>query len=338
MRLSRQFSQRAIGFAAAVVTVVIWTSFILVSRASSDPARGATLGPFDIALARILGASVVLLPLGGWLVRTDRARGVGESSLFGFSPLPLRITASIGLFAGLLYALLAYSGFVFAPAGHAAVLLPGSMPLWTALMAAVVLRTRITPPRAVGLALIVAGGALVGGRSLLHAFEGGQVWIGDLLFVAAAIVWSVHSILVRKYALEAVRATTALTAFAFFTYVPVYGALLLLHWAPGRFMAAPMGDIAFQMLFHGLGSVVIAGVTFTRMIQYFGPVRTTMITALVPGLSAFGAVFLLGEPLYWNLAAGLALVTLGIVFGVRPVPASANLRMAQPVAASRRGA
>ena len=42
-----------------------------------------------------------------------------------------------------------------------------------------------------------------------------------------------------------------------------------------------------------------------------------MITALVPGLSAFGAVVFLGEPLNWNLAAGLALVTLGILFGVR---------------------
>ena len=29
------------------------------------------------------------------------------------------------------------------------------------------------------------------------------------------------------------------------------------------------------------------------------------------------AVIFLGEPLYWNLLAGLALVTLGIVFGVR---------------------
>jgi drug/metabolite transporter (DMT)-like permease len=42
-----------------------------------------------------------------------------------------------------------------------------------------------------------------------------------------------------------------------------------------------------------------------------------MITALVPGLSALGAVVFLGEPLSWNLWAGLALVTCGILFGVR---------------------
>jgi drug/metabolite transporter (DMT)-like permease len=62
---------------------------------------------------------------------------------------------------------------------------------------------------------------------------------------------------------------------------------------------------------------VISGITFTRMIQYFGPVRSTMITALVPGLSALGAVIFLGEPLYWNLIAGLLLVTAGILFGVQ---------------------
>ena len=41
------------------------------------------------------------------------------------------------------------------------------------------------------------------------------------------------------------------------------------------------------------------------------------ITAMVPGLSAMGAVLLLGEPLHWNLVVGLLLVTGGILFGVR---------------------
>lgn len=56
---SRGFSPRTIGLAAAVVTVLIWTSFILIARASADPARGGTLTPFDIAFCRIVGASLV---------------------------------------------------------------------------------------------------------------------------------------------------------------------------------------------------------------------------------------------------------------------------------------
>jgi drug/metabolite transporter (DMT)-like permease len=87
----------------------------------------------------------------------------------------------------------------------------------------------------------------------------------------------------------------------------------------GHLLQAPWREILFQVVFQGWGSVVISGITFTKMIQYYGPIRTTMITALVPGLSAFGAVLFLGEPLAWNLAAGLALVTVGILFGVRAV-------------------
>jgi drug/metabolite transporter (DMT)-like permease len=312
-------SPRTVGLAAALVTVVIWTGFILIARASADPARGGTLSPFDIAFCRIVGASLILLPWGAWLVRRDRALGVaaGQSSLLGLSPLSLKVTASVGLFGGLLYALVVYNGFRFAPAVHASVLMPGSLPLWTAILAALVLRDRITPLRAVGLGLIVLGDLLVGGSSLLQAFRGGEVWKGDVLFMLAAMCWASYSVLARRHGLDAVRATIAITAFAFVCYVPLYGALVWSGAVAGRIFTAPLAELLFQALFQGWGSVVISGITFTRMIQYFGPVRSTMITALVPGLSALGAVWWLGEPLFWNLGAGLALVTLGILFGVR---------------------
>lgn len=329
MRLFKPFSAQAIGTAAALVTIVIWTSFIVIARATADPSRGGVLNPLDLAFARLLGAGIVLLPVGWWLVRRDRAGGMNQSSMFGFSPLPLRVTATVGFFGGLLYAVLAYSGFVFAPAGHAAVLMPGSLPLWTTVLAALFLGTRITRARAVGLALIVAGGLLVGGASLLRAFDGGAVWKGDLLFMSAALCWSCYSVLARHHMLDAVRATVAITVFGFFLYVPVYAVLLWWELVPGRFLSAPLTQVVFQMAFQGVGSVVIAGVTFTKMIQHFGPVRSTMMTSVVPGLASLSAVLILGEPVSWNLAIGLVLVTVGIVFGVRvgavPETTSASL-------------
>jgi drug/metabolite transporter (DMT)-like permease len=231
--------------------------------------------------------------------------------------LPLRVTAICGVFGSFSYAALAYSGFTFAPAAHASVLMPGSLPLWTSLLAVPLLGLRITPVRALGLALIVGGDLLVGGASLLHAFDGGQVWKGDLLFMTASFGWAIYSVLTRRYALEPVRATVAITVFALMTYVPLYGLLLLTGVLHSQLLAAPLGEVLFQMSFQGLGSVVISGITFNLMVQHYGPVRSTMITALVPGLSALAAVFFLGEPLHWNLMAGLALVTAGILFGVR---------------------
>ena len=306
-----RLSPRATGIAAAVITVAIWTGFIVIGRASA----GRTLLPFDIGLLRVLGASAVLLPWGWWLTRGRR--DTASSSLLGLSPLPLRQTVLAGFFGGFIYAVLCYAGFFYAPAAHASVLMPGSLPLWTALLAALVLRDPITPARALGLACIVVGDLVVGGASLLQAFNGGSVWKGDVIFMSAAFCWSVYSVLARKFGLEAVRATIAITAFAFFTYVPLFTLLTASGVLPTHLASAPWGEIAFQALFQGVGSVVISGITFVQMVRAFGPVKSTMITALVPGLSALGAVLLLGEPLGWNLLAGLALVTAGILFGVR---------------------
>jgi len=64
---------------------------------------------------RIIGAGCVLLPWGWWLMRaqpiSDAPNAHSTGSLFGLSPLPLRITALAGLFGSVLYAMLAYSGF-----------------------------------------------------------------------------------------------------------------------------------------------------------------------------------------------------------------------------------
>jgi drug/metabolite transporter (DMT)-like permease len=308
-----RFSSKTVGLASAVITVFIWTGFIVIARASAS--RG--LLPMDIALARILGASVILLPWAWWLMRPARLAGEKVGSLWGLSPLPLRQTAQTGFLGGLLFAILAYTGFFYAPASHASVLMPGSLPLCTTLLAWLFLREKVAASRAVGLGFIVVGDVLVGGASLLMAFDGGEVWKGDLLFMIAAMCWASYSVLVRSQGFDAVRATMAITAFAFVFFVPLFALLVSLQILPTQLHQAPWSEILFQVVFQGVGSVVISGITFTHMVRYYGPVRSTMITALVPGLSALGAVWFLGEPMHWNLLAGLALVTGGILLGVR---------------------
>lgn len=323
-------SKRSIGIAAAIVTVAIWTSFIIVARAMAHK----TLTPFDIAFVRMIGAGIVMLPWGWWWVRRARERGepgTGQMWL-GLSPYPWRITAIAGIFAALLYASLAYSGFLFAPAAHASVLMPGMLPLWTTLIALVIIGTPVTGRRWIGLALIIGGGLLVGGSSLLRAFEGGDVWKGDVLFLASSFSWSCYTVMTRKHAMGAIPATIAVCVFAMFTFVPVYALLAWTGAVVSHLREAPWSEIVFQALVQGVGSVVISGITFVRMVETFGPIRSTMITAVVPGLSALGAVLFLGEPLYWNLLLGLALVTVGIVFGVKPVIPASSAVEAVPAA------
>jgi drug/metabolite transporter (DMT)-like permease len=295
-----QLSKRTIGIACAIITVLIWSSFIIIARAMAHK----TLTPLDIAFVRMIGAAVVMLPWGWWWVRRMRASGDTGATWLGLSPYPWQLTAKIGVLAAVLYATLAYSGFLYAPAAHASVLMPGMLPLWTTLIALVVIGTRVSGKRWLGLGLIIAGGLLVGGASLLRAFDGGDVWKGDLLFLAASFSWSSYTVMARKHGLAAIPATIAVS----------------------HLREAPWSEIVFQALVQGIGSVVISGITFVRMVETFGPIRSTMITAVVPSLSALGAVLFLGEPLYWNLLLGLALVTVGIVFGVKPVLPAASMQ------------
>jgi drug/metabolite transporter (DMT)-like permease len=312
-----KLTPKVIGLFSAAVTVLIWSSFIVVARASASH----NLLPLDIGFLRIIGASCVLLPWGWWLMRRHRQSSTDStehiSSLGGLSPLPLGITALAGLFGSVMYAMLAYSGFFFAPAAHASVLMPGSLPLWTSLLAMVVLHDHLTRARILGLACIVLGDMLVGGVSLLKALEGGDLWKGDLLFMSAAFCWACYTVLVRRHALEPVRATIAITAFACVSFIPLYAMAAYAGWVPTHLGIAPWEEMFFQAIYQGVGSVVISGISFNMMIRHFGPVRSTMITALVPGLSALGAVVFLNEPMSLNLVGGLACVTCGILFGVR---------------------
>ena len=301
------------GIWAAVVTVFIWTAFIVIARASAKH----DLLPLDITWARIVGASLVLLPWSWWTVRQQRVRQPEAGSFGGLSPLPWRITVVAGFFGGLGYAVLVYSGFFFAPAAHGSVLMPGSLPLWTSVLAFFWLGERLHGFRLLGLALILGGDLLVGGSSLLHALDGGTVWVGDLMFMGASMCWSTYSVLNRRHHLEPVAATMAVTCFAFFSFVPLHFLLCATGVLSTHLLTAPWSQVAWQALFQGMGSVVLSGISFTLMIRAYGPVRSTMITSLVPGLSALGAMVWLGEPMSWQVMLGLSLVTMGIVFGVQ---------------------
>ncbi len=300
----------------------------MIGRASAK----MTLTPLDMVFCRMIGAALVVFPWGVFLVsrmkkhdlsfpRMRESTGlVKPYSLFGLSPLPLRQTLMLGVFGGLLFSPFAYTAFTYAPAAHGAVLMPGTLPLSTALFAMLILGERFTQQRALGLVLIACGGLLVGGASLLKAFDGGNVWKGDVLFVCASSTWAMYSVLARKYKVDPVQATIAFTVFAVLCFVPLYALLVYLQALPfglvSHLVDAPRSEIIMQMLMQGVGSGIVGNIGFTMMLKHFGPVRTTMMTALVPSLAALSAVFFLGEPLYWNLIAGLLLALFGVALGV----------------------
>lgn len=291
----------------AAAVLLIWTSFILVARSSAT----RSLSPFDIAWLRFAFSGLLVLPLVAWRWSAFKA-GLGATPLQALQRgVALAATAGIG------YCMLAYTGFFYAPVAHAAVLLPGSLPLWTALLAFLWLGEALSRGRAIGLSLIAAGGLLVGGASLRQAFDGGDTWIGDLLFMAASLTWASYGVLCRRWRIGAVDATLAIALGCLVSYVPLYGLGVLAGWVPSRLATAPWGEIAFQAVYQGGLAMLVAGLAYTQVVQTFGPLRTTMLTALVPPLAAVSAVPLLGEPLGMAALGGLVCVGLGLLVGLR---------------------
>jgi drug/metabolite transporter (DMT)-like permease len=318
------FSKQTVGIFYAVVKVSIRVSFIVVARAMAHK----TLTPFDIGFVRFIAAAIVLVPWGWYLVRKQRVEQPNAETWLGVSPYPFKRAALIGIFAAIGYSCFAYSGFFYAPAAHASVLMPGMLPLWTAMLAFFFLGTPITGRRAIGLALIAIAALLVGGTSVVKTLGTGDTWKGDILFLCASFCWGTYTMLARKYQLGAIQATIAVSVFALVTYVPIYGVLAFTKTIHTQLFAAPWSEILLQGFLQGILSVVISGITFVKMVETFGPVRSTMITSVTPPLSALGAVVFLGEPLGWTLVLGLVLATVGIVFGVKsvalPTPVPAN--------------
>jgi drug/metabolite transporter (DMT)-like permease len=288
-----------LGAVCALGVLGIWSSFILIARFSAT----RTLTPFDLAFVRFLFSGVVVLPfaLARWpLPRLDRTQ-----------------IAALAATAGIGYCTLAYSGFFFAPAAHASVLLPGSLPLWTAIIAAVLIGQRISRARAAGLALIVAGDLLVGGPSLLQAFGRGTIWKGDLLFLSASIAWGTYTVLCRKWRVGAVEATSAIALGCLVSYVPIFAVGAAAGWWPTHLPRAAWHEIVYQAIFQGGCAMLLAGLAYTQVISTFGPLRTVMVTSLVPVISALAAVPLLHEPLGALPLLGLLFVTAGLLTGLR---------------------
>lgn len=278
-----------VGLACAFSVLVVWTGFILVSRFS---AKGV-LTSWDMAALRFSGAFLAALPIA---VRRGQPR------------LPWHQAAVIVATAAFGFPLLAFAGFQFAPASHGGVMLPGMLPLQVAVLLWLLHGEPWTRGRAGSLALVVLGVVLLA-RDTFGDHPG--AWRGDLLLFSGSFSWAIYTLMVRRWRVAALDATLTIALYGAPVYLPVWFFLL-----PSRVLAAPLGEVAFQLVYQGVLAVVVAGFLFTRALTALGPVVLTAITAVVPALSTLAAWPLLGEPLGVEGLAGVGLVTAAMLVGV----------------------
>lgn len=289
------------GYFLAAVTLLIWASFVVVSRVGGQ----SPLTVFDIAALRIATAALVLAPW--WVPRLLRPQ-----------ERRLRWHQSV-LFAGLAgigYPLLAYAGVTFAPASHGAVLISGVLPLFTAVLAWMLLGERPSMTRIGGLLLITVGVATLFAAQLRRATVDAGVVTGDVILLAASFTWGLFTILLKRWAVRAFDVTLGVVAVSAMVYLPIYALFL-----PKQLAATPMTQIAGQAVFQGVIVVCLALWTYTKAAELIGPVRLVIILAGVPVVGVLLSVAFLGETLGAGAALGATLVFLGALLGAMARPA-----------------
>ncbi|HRO37710.1 DMT family transporter [Thauera sp.] len=288
------------GLLAALLVVVFWSGFNIVSRFGAT----ATFTPFDIAAMRYGVSGTIALP-------------------FFLRYVPMRdwprhaVLACVG---GLAYGLCVYWGFAFAPSAHAGVFVNGGIPFWTIVIMAVTSGFRIARPTVVALLLSTAGLLLIGFESLLAPAQGSE-WIGDLLFLTAALAWAIFGLLMRRWQVKPQFGILGIASFSALVFMPIY-----LLWLPSSIAAASWGEIALQCVYQGVIASMLAAGFYSYAVQKVGAGEASMMLALVPAFTAIGAYLILDEALGLTTIVGIVVVSIGALLGALPPAALARLR------------
>lgn len=278
------------GYAFAAATVCIWAGFVLLARLAGK----STLNGNDLVALRFGVAATLLLPAWWWRWRV---------------PLFTARMATLMVFGGMAYTLLAYWSFRFAPAAHGAVLLSGVLPFFVALVSWGLLGQ---PPsaRLRQALLCIAGGVAC---LALHSLGGLRTsWPGDLMMLAASLCWAVYTVLVRRWGVSPVETTIGVTLLSALCFLPVYGLLL-----PKGLPATPWPVLVLQGLYQGVLVAIVAMVLYMQALARLGPLRLGTAMATVPAIAGIGATLVLGEPFSLWLVAGLVLTSAGAWLGTR---------------------
>ena len=274
------------GYLAAAATLVMWTGFSLFSRYAGK----SVLTPYDVFALRLSVAALVLLPFA--------PRFLGQGA---WRDQRLWLLASLG---SLLYCLVVYTGFRYAPAAHGAILLSGMQPF---LISAIVLAVDgIRPNRMRSLGLIgIATGIACAAVPYFNVWSP-EVVFGDLLIFSGSVLWAIYSVLAKRWGYSPWTLTCAVALIPAVLYLPIYALFL-----PKALAEAPLALIVTQGLYQGIVATILAMLAYLKAISILGTERAAVFLALVPITTGLAAVPLLGEALSGWLLSGLVFVSLG---------------------------
>jgi len=277
------------GVAAAAASSALGGTSIAATRYLVGHLDPLAIGSFRFGIGCLLLAPVTLFGGQGWPGRGDRLRTAGLGLLF-FALFPILFNASL----------------IHTSSARGALAL-STLPLLSLVVGAALGRETLTARKSLGVlaAMTGVGFALLSGLAEAPP----QAWKGDLLMIAAALcmafygIWS-KPVIRRCGAIPFTTVAMACGATALIAISLIRGSFE----AVGRF-ATPQWSAALYL------GVIGAALTFYLWAYALGKVSPTSVAVTVtvnPVTASLVAAALLGEPIGWNLAAGILVVGFGI--------------------------
>jgi drug/metabolite transporter (DMT)-like permease len=184
-----------------------------------------------------------------------------------------------------------------------AAILNTTSPIFSAIVASIWIRDRLTFEKVAGIALSIVGIAILLGWTP-RPMSGAELFACALCLVACAFYGWV-SVFTKVHLKEAPH--SALSAVSC-----LLAAGILAPFTPWAVVASPVPALAWgSVIALGVLSTGVAFILYYRLIADVGPVKALMVTLLIPVFGIFWGVLLLGEPLTPGRVAGCAIVLVG---------------------------
>lgn len=278
------------GHLAATFTVLIWGTTFIATKVLLR-----TFSPLEILFIRFAAGYLAL-----WCVypRPLRLSDRRQERYFAFA----------GLSGVTLYYLFENIALTFSTASNVGVLVSVA-PFFTAILSSICLQEG-KPDKRFFLGLAVAMGGVC-----LISFQGGDGvsvhLAGDLLALAAALLWACYSILSKKIG-ELGYPVIAATRRIFF-----YGILFMLPLLPFAGFHVSTADLFTpvnlgNLVYLSLGACALCFVTWNFAVTRLGSIKTSMYIYAVPVITAIFSALILHETLTASMILGIGLTLAGL--------------------------
>jgi drug/metabolite transporter (DMT)-like permease len=274
-----------------VVTMLIWGSTFVVTKSVNDQVQ-----PFTLAFVRVAIGALVLLA--GAFVR--QARGGAHSP---WAALPWGAMAAMALLGVVVYYAVFNYSLVYTSASQGA-LVQSCIPAMTALVAVVWLREHASALRWTGIALSMAGIAIVFSGS---AAEAGGSMLGNVLMFISAVLWGIYTSMAKRVAnLDPLQVTAGILGAGALMLVPLAAFEVLAAGAPHVNARGWLG-----LAYLGAGASGIAWMLYSAALKHVDASEAGVYTNLIPIVGVVTGV-LLGEPLSARAIVGGVVVLVGV--------------------------